>query len=309
MIRTMVRMHARPGCEPAVEAAWRAVASQIDGVAGNLRWELLQDAADPRSYVAVTEWVDESALRDHERGPVAARLADAVRPLCEPSASGDRRVMREPDGGNPSMIYVDVELLVPAARRAEFERGHAEVIARMAGVPGYLREELLRDPGSDVHHIFAEWRSEAEFHRWIGNPAHAQEEAGPIAEFLLKDFRRSIFHPATGVRGREVTPVRTVLAMRTREGCEHRFETEWLTAAEKIRTLAGCLRQDLVRDAEDPRSYLVISDWADRERLDAFGRSEQRDHLLRVIRDLRESAQRNTYQVLHSVRSEPGEPS
>jgi quinol monooxygenase YgiN len=114
-----------------------------------------------------------------------------------------------------------------------------------------------------------------------------------------------------------MTTVRTVLAMRAREGCEQRFEQEWLGAAEQIRTLPGCLRQDLVRDADDPRSYLIISDWADRERLDAFGRSEQRDQLLRVIRDLRESAQRHTYQVLHSVAlesvaldgvGEPGEP-
>jgi quinol monooxygenase YgiN len=102
-----------------------------------------------------------------------------------------------------------------------------------------------------------------------------------------------------------MTRVRTVLAMRTREGCEQRFEAEWLSAAEKIRMLDGCLRQDLVRDAEDLRSYLIISDWADRERLDAFGRSDHRDQLLRVIRELRESAQRNTYQVLHSV---PGGP-
>jgi quinol monooxygenase YgiN len=98
-----------------------------------------------------------------------------------------------------------------------------------------------------------------------------------------------------------VTRVRTVLAMRTREGCAERFEAEWLSAAEEIRALDGCLHQDLVRDADDPRSYLIISDWADRERLDAFGRSEHRDRLLRIIRELRESAQRNTYQVLHSV--------
>lgn len=101
-----------------------------------------------------------------------------------------------------------------------------------------------------------------------------------------------------------MTTVRTVLAMRTREGCEQRFEAEWLTVAEKIRTLDGCLRQDLVRDADDPRAYLIISDWADRERLDAFGRSVHRDRLLRVVRELRESAQRHTYLVLHSVRSE-----
>jgi quinol monooxygenase YgiN len=104
-----------------------------------------------------------------------------------------------------------------------------------------------------------------------------------------------------------VTRVRTVLAMRTREGCEERFEAEWLSAAEEIRTLDGCLHQDLVRDADDPRSYLVISDWADRDRLDAFGRSVHRDQLMGVIRELRESAHRHTYQVLQSVPSEPEE--
>nr|WP_320064882.1 antibiotic biosynthesis monooxygenase family protein [Micromonospora sp. RTGN7] len=95
--------------------------------------------------------------------------------------------------------------------------------------------------------------------------------------------------------------------MRTRQGCEERFEAAWLSAAEKIRTLDGCLHQDLIRDADDPRSYLIVSDWADRERLDAFGRSEDRDHLMRVVRELRESAQRYTYQVLYVVRGESEE--
>ncbi|MBM0227094.1 monooxygenase [Micromonospora sicca] len=192
MIRTMVRIRARPGREHAVEAAWRTAAGQIIRLAGNLRRELLLDANDPRSFVVVTEWADESALHDYETGPVAARFADAIRPLCEASGPASRRVMRGPEGPG-SKIFVDVELAVPADRLAEFERGYVEVTARMAEVPGYLREDLLRQPGSDVHHIFAEWRSETEFYRWIGNPAHAQEEAGPIAPFLL-EIRRRLFH-------------------------------------------------------------------------------------------------------------------
>ncbi|MEV0809102.1 FAD-dependent monooxygenase [Micromonospora sp. NPDC050200] len=195
MIRTMFRIRARPGCEHAVESAWRAVAGQISGLAGNLLRDLLLDANDPRSFVVVTEWADESALRDYENGPVAARFADAVQALCETPGAESYRVMRDADG-NGSKVFVDVEITVPAARLTEFERGYVEVAARVAGVPGYLREELLREPDSDVHHIFAEWRSEAEFYRWIGNPAHAQEEAGPIAPFLLKDFRRRLFHSA-----------------------------------------------------------------------------------------------------------------
>ena len=169
--------------------------AQIGALAGNLRQELLLDAHDPRTFVIVTEWADESALRDYENGPVAAA---SPRP-CGRCASHPSR--RRPAGdarpapASGSTIFVDVEMTVPAARLAEFERGYAEVAARMAGVPGYLREDLLREPGTDIYHIFAEWRSEAEFYRWIGNPAHAQEEAGPIAPFLL-DFRRRLFHLA-----------------------------------------------------------------------------------------------------------------
>ncbi|GLY67814.1 FAD-dependent oxidoreductase [Amycolatopsis taiwanensis] len=192
MIRTMVRIRARPGCEAAVEAAWRAVAGEVGELAGNLMHDLLLDANDPRAFVVVTEWADEKALADYENGPVAARFADAVRPLREPSGVDGYRVMREGPEGTGPRICVDVEVTVPADRLAEFEQGYVQVAPRMARVPGYVREDLLRQPGSDIFHIFAEWRSEADFFRWIGNPAHAKEEAGPIAAFLL-EFRRRLF--------------------------------------------------------------------------------------------------------------------
>ncbi|MBO4210400.1 antibiotic biosynthesis monooxygenase family protein [Micromonospora echinofusca] len=192
MIRTMLRVRARPGCADAVESAWRAVAGQVGALPGNLAQDLLLDVDDPYARIVVTEWADGPALRDYQHGPLAVRFADAVRPLCEPAGSGSYRVMRD-SGDAGTTVFVDVELTVPAARLAEFERGYPEVKARMARVPGYLRENLLREPGSDVHHIFAEWRSEAEFLRWIGDPAHARQEAGPIAPFLL-DIRRRLFH-------------------------------------------------------------------------------------------------------------------
>jgi 2-polyprenyl-6-methoxyphenol hydroxylase-like FAD-dependent oxidoreductase/heme-degrading monooxygenase HmoA len=210
----MLRIRARPGLEDAVESAWRTAAGQIGGLTGNFQQDLLLDANDPRSFVVVTEWADQSALYAYENGPIAAQFADAVRLLCETSGAESYRVMRGPEG-NGSKIFVDVEITVPAFRLAEFESGYAEVAARMVGIPGYLREELLREPGSDIYHIFAEWSSEVEFYRWIGNPAHAQEEAGPIAPFLL-DFRRRLFHiatyPETGktpARGKDIEMHRT----------------------------------------------------------------------------------------------------
>ncbi|MEV0156940.1 FAD-dependent oxidoreductase [Micromonospora sp. NPDC050686] len=200
MIRTMARLRARPGCEPAVASAWRTARAGIGELPGSLRRDLLVDATEPRSFVVVTEWTDEAALHDYEQGPVAARFAEAVRPLCEPPAAGDRRVMRDAPGGG-STVFVDVELTVPAARRAEFDHGYPQVLARMTGVPGYLREDLLREPDSDTFHIFAEWTGAAEFHRWIANPAHAREEAGPIAPFLLR-IRRRLFHEGAAPAGR-----------------------------------------------------------------------------------------------------------
>ncbi|MFF5176219.1 FAD-dependent oxidoreductase [Micromonospora sp. NPDC000089] len=193
MIRTMVRIRARPGLEAAVAYAWRTASGQVAAAAGNLRRELLRDVYDPRAVVIVTEWTDLASLRAYQSGPVAARLADALRPLRDTSAPEDQRVLGE-GPGDGSEIWVDVAVTVPPDRVDEFTAGHAEVVRRMTGVPGYLREELLREPGTDVHHIFARWRGAAEFHRWVRDPEHAQREAGPIAPFLL-EFRRQLFHP------------------------------------------------------------------------------------------------------------------
>ena len=100
----------------------------------------------------------------------------------------------------------------------------------------------------------------------------------------------------------EKTPVvRTLLRMRTREGCEAEFEQSWRRAAEEISRVPGNLRQELVRDADDPRTFLITSDWVDRAAVDAFGRSSARDSLTAALRDLREDAARNTYEVLATV--------
>ncbi|AHH97483.1 FAD-dependent monooxygenase [Kutzneria albida] len=193
MIRAVLRVRARPGCEDAVRAVWREVAGQIGVLAGNLTRNALRDAVDPRVFVLVTDWTDESALRDYQNGPVAACLADAVRPLCETDEAPSYQVMRALDGSG-SAICVDLTVAVPTPRRREFERGYAEVAARMGAVPGHVHEELLREADADAYHIFAEWASEAAFSEWVDDPAHA-EQAQPIAPFL-REFRRRIFHLA-----------------------------------------------------------------------------------------------------------------
>ena len=67
--------------------------------------------------------------------------------------------------------------------------------------------------------------------------------------------------------------VRTIVRMRAREGCEAAFERAWRSAADEISRIPGNLRQELSRDADDPRAFLITSDWTDQAALDVFGRS------------------------------------
>ena len=95
--------------------------------------------------------------------------------------------------------------------------------------------------------------------------------------------------------------VRTLLLMRAREGCEAQFEEAWRTAAVEIAEEPGNIRQDLLRDAGDPRTFLITADWTDRAAVDAFGRSSSREVLTAALRELREDASRDTYEVLATL--------
>jgi 2-polyprenyl-6-methoxyphenol hydroxylase-like FAD-dependent oxidoreductase/quinol monooxygenase YgiN len=101
--------------------------------------------------------------------------------------------------------------------------------------------------------------------------------------------------------------VRTILRMRAVEGCERTFERDLREAMDEISHEPGILRQDLMRDADDSRTFLIISDWTDRTTLDEFGRSGRRDRIMAPAREIRESAERHTYEALRSfTRREPG---
>ena len=104
---------------------------------------------------------------------------------------------------------------------------------------------------------------------------------------------------AAGDGGRAA--VRTMLRMRALEGCEADFEAAWHRAAAEISRVPGNLRQELVRDADDPRTFVITSDWVDRAAVDAFGRSSARETLTEALRELREDASRDTYEVLATI--------
>jgi 2-polyprenyl-6-methoxyphenol hydroxylase-like FAD-dependent oxidoreductase/heme-degrading monooxygenase HmoA len=95
--------------------------------------------------------------------------------------------------------------------------------------------------------------------------------------------------------------VRTLLRMRVREGAEAEFEEAWRAAAAQIAGVPGNIRQELLRDSTDPRTFLIAADWADKAAVDAFGRSSAREALTAALRDLREDADRSTFDVLYGL--------
>lgn len=64
--------------------------------------------------------------------------------------------------------------------------------------------------------------------------------------------------------------LRTVLEMVVREGCEDAFRAAWLETAQAASRLPGCVAQSLLRDPRNPRTHLVMADWADRAALEGF---------------------------------------
>lgn len=113
--------------------------------------------------------------------------------------------------------------------------------------------------------------------------------------------------PQDGQRPTGVAPgvVRTQLTMRAREGSESAFEEAWAEAAQVISRVSGNLRQELMRSRSEPRDYTIVSDWADPGALEAFGRSSKRDQLTVSLRELREHAERATYEVVAVVPAQP----
>lgn len=102
--------------------------------------------------------------------------------------------------------------------------------------------------------------------------------------------------------------IRTFLRMRAREGCEQAFVDAWQRSAQEISHAPGNIRQDLLADADDPRSYLIVAEWSDRSALDVFSRSELRDRLSAALSDLRESADRRTYRLQATIRGDSASP-
>lgn len=97
--------------------------------------------------------------------------------------------------------------------------------------------------------------------------------------------------------------VRATLFMKVKPGREAEFEPVWRAIAARVREAPGNVRQSLLRDPQDG-SFVVMSDWENREAFTRFERSPEQDDLTAPLRDLRESARMTVYELLAHVEGE-----
>jgi heme-degrading monooxygenase HmoA len=98
--------------------------------------------------------------------------------------------------------------------------------------------------------------------------------------------------------------VRATLTIRVQEGREADFERAWRPIAESVRRNPGNLRQTLLRDPQDRRTFIITSDWVSREAFSRFERSPEQEELTAPLRALRESVRMTVYDVVVHVESE-----
>jgi len=95
--------------------------------------------------------------------------------------------------------------------------------------------------------------------------------------------------------------VRATLYMKVKAGREQEFERVWQTIAKRVYLEPGNLRQSLLRDTTGASSFVITSDWENREAFAQFERSPGQDALTAPLRELRESTRMVGYDVVADV--------
>ncbi|MGY1747251.1 FAD-dependent monooxygenase [Blastococcus sp. SYSU D00695] len=216
-VRTLLRMRTREGCEARFEEAWRAAAAEISRVPGNLRQELVRDADDPRTFVITSDWVDRDAVDAFGRSSARETLTAALRDLREDASRSTYEVLYTVPGEQGPHVRVDIRTAVSPGEEELFERAYRTTAERLRGTRGLIREELLKEPGEPIYHIFAEWETEQDFTNWVDDPSHADQTA-TLIRWLSVDFDRQLYEiryrppeHADGDGGYDAPPLRDSL--------------------------------------------------------------------------------------------------
>lgn len=95
--------------------------------------------------------------------------------------------------------------------------------------------------------------------------------------------------------------VRATLRLTVRPGAEQEFPRLWKGIAAQVRAVPGNLRQTLQQQLDDPRRFVIVSDWTDEAAFRAFERSPEQDVLTQPVRQCREAAEMHVYAVVEQI--------
>jgi heme-degrading monooxygenase HmoA len=87
------------------------------------------------------------------------------------------------------MVFASVD----DANAAQFESAYAEVTRKVAGTPGHIRDELLKDESEPGRYILlSEWASREHFLAWEDAPVH-REVTTPMRPYWAGRVERKIY--------------------------------------------------------------------------------------------------------------------
>jgi heme-degrading monooxygenase HmoA len=98
-----------------------------------------------------------------------------------------------------SGVRVLVFAEIAEGKEDAFEQAFADVAARMKGMEGHVRDELLRDVRSGSSYVVAgEWTSREEFQAWFDDPKHP-DTTTPMRPYWQDTARHGIWDIAVKV--------------------------------------------------------------------------------------------------------------
>jgi heme-degrading monooxygenase HmoA len=93
MVRTVLSMLVREGCEREFEQAWRRSAERIARHPGNLGQTLSYDVTQRRVFVIASDWESREALQDFERSSDRIALSARLEELRESASKSVQQII------------------------------------------------------------------------------------------------------------------------------------------------------------------------------------------------------------------------
>lgn len=98
MLRSILTMTVRDGCEQDFERVWADWAEQISLLPGQRGQSLARDLHQPGKYIVAAEWATADDLNAFQSSPIRASLSAALEPLRESASKSVAEVLLSVEG-------------------------------------------------------------------------------------------------------------------------------------------------------------------------------------------------------------------